>query len=53
METDTIEIKPNPAMFINTDHIWGVGYGPKEYGIYKASRSRKKLKGWQRKSKRK
>lgn len=33
--------------------IWNVGYGPREYGIYRMSRPRKKLKGWQRELKRK
>ena len=30
-----------------------VGYGPREYGIYRMSKPRKKLKGWQKELKRK
>lgn len=33
--------------------VWTIGIGPKEYGLYKMSMPRKKLKGWQRELKRK
>lgn len=33
--------------------FWGSGIGPKEYGLYKLSKPRKKLKGWQKELKRK
>ena len=43
----------NAGLFMPTSSIWNVGYGPREYGIYRMSRPRKKLKGWQRELKRK
>lgn len=47
-----MENHPNPGFFTPRP-IWSVGYGPKEYGIYRMSRPRKKLKGWQKELKRK
>lgn len=43
----------NKPSFPEVIPFWGVGIGPKEYGIYKLSRPRKKLKGWQKQMKRK
>ena len=48
-----MENHSNAGLFMPTSSIWNVGYGPREYGIYRMPRPRKKLKGWQRELKRK
>ena len=48
-----MEIYKNAELFATLASVWDVRYGPREYGIYRMSKPRKKLKGWQKELKRK